>query len=48
MRASSVRLVAAFALAILLAGALHWIGSGPDGNPPTSHHAPAARAHGGT
>ena len=49
MRASSVRLIAAFALAVMLAGALHWIGAGPDGTPPTTHHAPvSARGHDAT
>ncbi len=39
MRASSVRLLIALVLAVMLAGTMHWIGAGPDGNPPTSHHA---------
>ena len=39
MRASTVRLVAAFALLFLVALATHMIGPGPDGPSPTSHHA---------
>jgi hypothetical protein len=42
MRSSSVRLLAALVLAVMLAGAMHWIGAGPDGSPPTSHHAPSS------
>ena len=38
MRASSVRIVAGFALMLALAASAHLIGGGPD-PAPTSHHA---------
>jgi hypothetical protein len=42
MRASSIRLLAVLVLAVMLAGAMHWIGAGPDGTAPTTHHAPVS------
>ena len=41
MRASSVRIIATFALLLALAASAHWIGAGPD-PAPTSHHSSTA------
>ncbi|SDO75952.1 hypothetical protein SAMN04489867_0511 [Pedococcus dokdonensis] len=38
MRSSSVRIIAAFGLLLVLALSAHWIGAGPD-PAPAAHHA---------
>ncbi len=38
MRASTIRLIAVFALLLLIAANAHWIGAGPDGSPAVAHH----------
>jgi hypothetical protein len=38
MRASSVRIIAAFGLLLAMAVSAHWVGGGPD-PAPMSHHA---------